>query len=228
MSAKQLQNKTIRPGSLANYSQSGARRSPGAKPAVSPTAKSRGFFKFLVIIAIVAAGWFGYHHSSSSTPDIRPNEGNLVITGTKTVKNMCTTNTASKQIVISVSARHIWACELTKSVYDAPAITGMEAQEDTKTPVGEYKIYAKQTNTTLSGSDSTGSWKDPVYYWMPFLDNQYGTYGFHDATWRASDKFGNVDPNSNDASHGCVELPLAASKWIYNWAHVGTAVRVEA
>jgi lipoprotein-anchoring transpeptidase ErfK/SrfK len=62
---------------------------------------------------------------------------------------------------------------------------------------------------------------------MPFLDNQYGTYGFHDATWRKDSEFGKVDPNSADASHGCVELPLATAKWLYSWAPVGTAVTIE-
>jgi lipoprotein-anchoring transpeptidase ErfK/SrfK len=94
------------------------------------------------------------------------------------------------------------------------------------TPTGTYHIYAKQTDTTLTGSDSTGSWNDYVYYWMPFLDNQYGTYGFHDATWRPANAFGNVDPYSSKGSHGCVELPLATSKWLYNWSAVGTTVTI--
>jgi lipoprotein-anchoring transpeptidase ErfK/SrfK len=95
------------------------------------------------------------------------------------------------------------------------------------TPRGTYHIYAKQTDTTLTGSDSTGSWNDPVKYWMPFLDNEHGTYGFHDATWRDNNEFGNVDPNSKDASHGCIELPLGASQWLYEWSPVGTTVTVK-
>jgi lipoprotein-anchoring transpeptidase ErfK/SrfK len=62
---------------------------------------------------------------------------------------------------------------------------------------------------------------------MPFLSNKYGIYGFHDATWRSDSDFGNIDPNSEDASHGCVELPLAASAWLYNWAVIGTTLTVQ-
>jgi lipoprotein-anchoring transpeptidase ErfK/SrfK len=95
------------------------------------------------------------------------------------------------------------------------------------TPVGTYHIYAKSTDVYLKGSDSTGSWDDYVNYWMPFLDNQYGSYGFHDATWRPADAFGNISPASADASHGCVECPLVTAKWLYDWSQVGTTVTVE-
>jgi lipoprotein-anchoring transpeptidase ErfK/SrfK len=103
----------------------------------------------------------------------------------------------------------------------------MSAYDATVTPVGTYHIYSKQADVTLTGSDITGSWSDPVDYWMPFLSNKYGIYGFHDATWRSNDAFGKVAADSSDASHGCVELPLAASKWLYGWAVVGTTVTIK-
>jgi lipoprotein-anchoring transpeptidase ErfK/SrfK len=62
---------------------------------------------------------------------------------------------------------------------------------------------------------------------MPFLNNQHGTYGFHDATWRPDNEFGTVSPDSSEASHGCVELPLATSAWLYAWAPVGTTVTIQ-
>lgn len=142
--------------------------------------------------------------------------------------NECAGNSLDKLAVVSISQRHLWACHNQQAVYNTPVITGMENFEADKTPVGTFHIYAKLTNTTLRGSDSTGSWNDPVYYWMPYFDNQYGTYGFHDATWRKDSEFGHVDPHSSNASHGCVELPLGASKWLYNWAEVGTTVTVKA
>ncbi|HEX5743928.1 MAG TPA: L,D-transpeptidase, partial [Candidatus Saccharimonadales bacterium] len=79
----------------------------------------------------------------------------------------------------------------------------------------------------LTGSDVAGSWKRPVSYWMPFLHNKHGIYGFHDATWRPDSEFGNVSPASPDASHGCVELPLASQAWLYKWAPVGTTVKIK-
>jgi lipoprotein-anchoring transpeptidase ErfK/SrfK len=139
----------------------------------------------------------------------------------------CASNTLSQLILVSIGQRHLWACNQTTVAYDSAVITGMENLPADLTPVGTYHIYGKQTNLTLSGSDSTGSWNDPVSYWMPFLNNQYGAYGFHDATWRPADAFGNVSPDSSDASHGCVELPLATASWIYNWSVIGTTVTIE-
>ena len=138
----------------------------------------------------------------------------------------CANNTLSQFISVSISQRHLWACEGSKQVYDSPVITGMENLAADLTPTGTYHIYSKQTDLYLKGSDSTGSWNDYVYYWMPFLSNQYGTYGFHDATWRQDDAFGNVSPDSTDASHGCVELPLATAKWIYDWSNIGTTLTI--
>ncbi|HET8991478.1 MAG TPA: L,D-transpeptidase family protein [Candidatus Saccharimonadales bacterium] len=138
----------------------------------------------------------------------------------------CTPNNLSQLVIVSISARHLWVCNGPNLAYDTAVVTGDEQYADTLTPLGTYHIYAKETNRTLTGSDENGSWNDFVNYWMPFLYNQYGAYGFHDATWRDPTAFGNIDPNSSTASNGCVELPLAAAKWIYNWAVVGTTVSI--
>ena len=139
----------------------------------------------------------------------------------------CAGNAEDKLIVVSVSKRHLWACQRHKVAYSAPVVTGMEFIASDKTPRGTYHIYGKQTDTVLTGTDSTGSWRDPVYYWMPFLDNEHGTFGFHDATWRPASDFGNIDPNTSKASHGCINLSLATSKWLYAWAPIGTTVTVK-
>ena len=140
--------------------------------------------------------------------------------------NPCATNKLSQLILVSISQRELWACNSTAVSYSSPVITGMQFLAADLTPTGTYHIYSKQTNQNLIGHDSTGSWNDSVYYWMPFLDNQYGQYGFHDATWRPDNAFGNISPNSTNASHGCVECPLATAKWLYNWAPIGTTVTI--
>jgi hypothetical protein len=235
MKKSSLEHKTIRPGSLNGYSYYHSDRHPsGAAPeekAAASPAKTGLNPKLLIVLAVVlVGGWFFFVRGdaatqSSSTP---PASSKAAATVTpKPAVNHCASNTLDKLILISVSKRHMWVCEAGKTVHDSAVITGMESHESTLTPVGTYKIYAKTTDTTLTGTDETGSWSRPVQYWMPFLDNQHGTYGFHDATWRPDSEFGKIDPNSDEASHGCVELLLASAKWLYDWAPVGTTVTVE-
>ena len=240
-----LEHKTIRPGSLSDYSFYYSDRRPvgnaAVVAAVKPEPKKGVSKRLLFVVAVLLVAGAGLvsamqsHKADSSTnsPSSTPIVANkksaqpakaAVVTA---VKDNCKGNTEDQFIKISISKRHLWACQGGKTLYDSVVITGMEAHESTLTPVGTYHIYAKAADVTLTGADETGSWRDPVSYWMPFLDNQYGTYGFHDATWRQPSEFGSVDPNSDKASHGCVELPLTTSKWLYGWAQVGTTVGVE-
>ena len=83
------------------------------------------------------------------------------------------------------------------------------------TPTGVFTIKSKETNRYLTG-ETYRSW---VYFWMPFN----GGVGFHDATWRSS--FGRTIYLRN-GSHGCINLPYAAAKSLYNYVSVGTYVVV--
>jgi lipoprotein-anchoring transpeptidase ErfK/SrfK len=161
--------------------------------------------------------------SSGTTKSVKSNQ---IPPSTPPEKTECSSNTLDKLLIVSISNRKMWACNLTDVVYTSPVITGMSFLVADLTPTGTFHIYSKITNTVLRGSDSTGSWDDPVSYWMPFLNNQYGQYGFHDATWRNPNEFGNVSPDSKNASHGCVELPLDAAAWVYNWAPIGTQLNI--
>ena len=200
--------------------------------------------KLLFTIAIIAAIAYGLlysghtvnapaSHSTTSSSASKPNTLPAI------APNPCASNTLSQLVLVSISQQHFWACDGTTQVYGSAVITGMELYPADLTPTGTYHIYAKATGQTLAGHDNTGSWSDYVYYWMPFLDNQYGTYGFHDLTQtangaegRADSDFGNININApftaaKHGSHGCVETPLAAMKWLYDWAQVGTTVTVE-
>jgi len=199
------------------------------------TARKRQFSKPLIslVLVVVVGGLLWWHFGSgtqaaANTPAKASSKVQAKsIATTKPAPNYCAGNSLAENVVVSISARHMWACSNTQSVYDSAVVTGMENLPADLTPTGTYHIYAKETDVYLKGSDSTGSWNDYVYYWLPFLDNQYGVYGFHDATWRPADAFGNIDPYSSNASHGCVEMPLATAKWLYNWASVGTTVTIE-
>ncbi len=200
----------------------------------------------LLLLAVIIAGFFWRHHSHATITTTSSSTSSKASTTSTTSQKAaskpgaCDLNSSAQIVIVSISQQHMWACNGKTVVYDNPIITGMQMYPSELTPVGTYHIYSKLTDQTLAGSDFTGHWSDYVYYWLPFLDNQYGTYGFHDLTQtangangRADSDFGSVDINApytaaKHGSHGCVEMPLAAAKWLYNWTSVGTAVTVEA
>ncbi|HVX24636.1 MAG TPA: L,D-transpeptidase [Candidatus Saccharimonadales bacterium] len=226
---KSLQRNITR-SSRPNYSFYTSDRHPTSRAANSTRRPlSRRLALVVLAVLLIVAGWAAWPRSTKPIDSQKaPAAHGAVATPiSKPAVNHCAKNTRSKLALIDISQRHLWACEHGQTVYDSPVITGMAFLAADLTPTGTYKVYAKETDQTLTGSDSTGSWNDYVYYWMPFLENQYGIYGFHDATWRDDSAFGHVSPNSKNASHGCVELPLATAKWLYAWAKVGTTVKIQ-
>lgn len=237
MSVLPLGNKTIRPRSLNKYAYYYSGRRPAALPtpasrATTPRQSRRGT-KALIITALIGGALLGLPllkgnpANKDAVVPANQNGRQAVAMAAPGKVDYCKGNTADKLIKIGVQARSLWACEGNTLVFETPVITGLRGRPETETPAGNYKVYGKMTNITLNGQTGRETRREPVYYWMPFLDNQDGTYGFHDATWRKDSEFGKTSPDSGKASQGCVELPLASSKWLYEWAELGTAVTVE-
>ena len=184
----------------------------------------------LVVIFIGALAYLRYdvlnqNHSVGVSDLTRPAAKPTILP-----PNPCKDNSLSKLIIVSVSKRRTWACSGQQLELSTSVITGNENLASDLTPTGTYHILDKQTNVKLIGCDTDQPnvcWNDFVHYDMIFLYNQYGHYDFHDATWRKPNDFGNISPYSANASHGCVETPLAAMKWLYSWASVGTTINIE-
>lgn len=113
-----------------------------------------------------------------------------------------------KSILVDTSEQRIYAYENGQMVHSHLTSTGLPA---TPTVLGDYKIYVKYRATDMSGED---------YYLpdVPFTMYFYQGYGIHGAYWHNS--FG------RPMSHGCVNLPITEAEWFFNWAEVGTPVRV--
>ena len=81
----------------------------------------------------------------------------------------------------------------------------------TPTVTGTFKIWNKTRIQAMSG---------PGYYLpdVPFVMYFYEDYGFHGTYWH--NNFG------TPMSHGCVNLTIPDSEWLYNWASYGTVVQV--
>jgi lipoprotein-anchoring transpeptidase ErfK/SrfK len=216
-----------------NISRRQSRQTLANKLKTKKSHKTFWLLSLLVLIVVVVLFSFLYNTSGKETTDkTAPAVANNMQKGAAskpiTAKSVCSDNKISQNIIVSIAQRHLWVCTTNKQLYNTAVITGNMNITADVTPVGVYQIYAKQTDQYLTGTDGVTSWNDYVYYWMPFLDNQYGVYGLHDATWRAKTDFGNISPYSSQASHGCVELPLTAAAWIYNWATIGTTVTIKA
>lgn len=243
MRTSSLGNKTVRPGMYSFYHSD---RRPQSvvyrQPASAKPKKKYGKIILTAVILIVAFSVYKLQSNSSGSPAIAK-VGGVVKSAPAAVladssrrsssavvanENNCAENNLDKLVLISISKRQAWVCEKNKQIKNSAVITGMESIESTKTPTGTFHIYGKVKDTVLSGNDpTTGPWREPVGYWMPYHDNQYGTYGFHDAPWRKPSEFGNIDPNSMNGSHGCVQLPTDMAKWLYDWAEVGTTVVIK-
>jgi lipoprotein-anchoring transpeptidase ErfK/SrfK len=113
-----------------------------------------------------------------------------------------------KAIVVSTEDQRIYAYENGQLVRSDLVSTGLPA---TPTVQGDYHIYVKYTATDMSG---------PGYYLpqVPYTMYFYEGYGIHGTYWHNS--FG------RPMSHGCVNLPTSEAEWFFNWADVGTLVRV--
>jgi lipoprotein-anchoring transpeptidase ErfK/SrfK len=113
-----------------------------------------------------------------------------------------------KWIVIDVSKQTLTAYEWETPVLSAAVSTG---KPYTPTPLGEFAIYARVPVQDMKGP---GYLLRDVRYIAYFA----GEYAIHATYWH--DNFG------QPMSHGCVNMRTADARWLYEWAPIGTLVRV--
>ena len=84
-----------------------------------------------------------------------------------------------------------------------------------RTVTGQFRIWLKYESQTMDGRRlGYDYYVENVPYVMYF----YNDYAIHGAYWH--DNFG------TPMSHGCVNMNVADSEWLYNWAGIGTLVNV--
>lgn len=125
--------------------------------------------------------------------------------------------TTEKRIVVDRSEQMLYAYEGTKLVLETPISTGLDL---TPTPRGIFTIYRKTPTRYMQGPLPGIS---DQYYDLPGVPwNLYFTMeggAIHGAYWH--EEFG------QQWSHGCVNLPLAIARTLYEWAPLGTQVLVQ-
>ena len=122
-------------------------------------------------------------------------------------------------VEISISDQHLWCYKDYKLVTDTDVVTG-NISKGNGTPKGSvWAIDAKKSPAVL-GTIETMGYSSPVTYWMPYC----GNVGMHDADgWRH--EYGGKIYKTN-GSHGCVNMPKAAARIVYNTLESGSAVVV--
>jgi len=113
-----------------------------------------------------------------------------------------------KSIVVDTNTQRIYAYQDGALIRSHLTSTG---RAETPTVKGDYNIYVKFVSDDMSGPDY---FLPDVPYTMYF----YQGYGIHGTYWHNS--FG------RPMSHGCVNLPTDEAEWFFNFAEVGTLVRV--
>lgn len=97
-----------------------------------------------------------------------------------------------------------------KDIFQAPVGIGMPW---TPTPLGEYEVWTKILNETMSGAD---------YHVQNVLLTQYFTsvgHALHLDWWHGDHYFGN-----QSTSHGCVGLQLHNAQWVWLFGFEGMKV----
>jgi lipoprotein-anchoring transpeptidase ErfK/SrfK len=115
-----------------------------------------------------------------------------------------------KWVDVDLTTQTMVAYEGETTVYTARVSSGTW---DHPTVLGTYRVYAKYVSTRMQGGEGIEHYDIPdVPYTMYF----YAGYALHGAYWH--NNFG------HPMSHGCVNLPVDVSKWMYDWAPIGTMV----
>ena len=131
-------------------------------------------------------------------------------------------------ILVSLSQQWLWAYQDRHLLYDTPMTSGMP---QLPTPDGTFHVQYHAADIWFYSPWPSSS----PYYYSPehvnyalyFLDQGYF---IHDAPWRQTfgpgTNYPHTEPNGTTAtgSHGCVNVPTPAGKWLYYWAADGATI----
>jgi lipoprotein-anchoring transpeptidase ErfK/SrfK len=85
------------------------------------------------------------------------------------------------------------------------------------TVVGTFSVYLQNAKQTMRGSNADGTkYETPDVPWISYFHRGFALHG---APWRSS--FGYAGERG---SHGCINLPVASAKWVFDFATIGTVV----
>lgn len=169
----------------------------------------------------VSGGSYGWLMDQDATYDYlidaiwAGNTGDTYAEFAQTAVSWSNSDLGDSYVEIDLGSQHVWLYMDGEEVVSTDCVSGLASDPSRKTPEGTYTLYYKESPSVLKGENN--EYETKVTYWMPFN----GGIGLHDANWRNS--FGGNIYLSN-GSHGCVNLPPAAAKEIYNRVYDGIPI----
>ena len=141
---------------------------------------------------------------------------------TDTLPPMAPIGDVYSQIFVSLKLQMMYVYEDGELILSTPVTTGRSTHQTIR---GLFHIYTKELDHLMKSPFPEEDYELWVDYWLPFS----GAYGIHDSCnskncWRT--RFGWKD-YVYGGSHGCINTPHAAVKFIYGWSRVGTTVFVQ-
>jgi len=130
---------------------------------------------------------------------------------------------------VSLADQFLWAFDGAAVALAVACTTG---GRDLETPTGDFAVRKHVRNYRFNSP-----WPKKSQYYYDSVEASYAlrfyqsSYFLHDAPWRrvfgpasqgGSGKLG----KDHTGSHGCVNLPYPAARFLYAWAADGTTVRV--
>ncbi len=118
-----------------------------------------------------------------------------------------------RRIEVSIAKQQLYMIESERTIKTITVGTGVAGAD---TPRGQYEVLYKLPKTRMQGVNPSGARYDllDVPWVLPFM----GDYAIHGVYWR--NNFGTV------ASNGCVGMTVEEARVLYDWADVGTPIRI--
>jgi lipoprotein-anchoring transpeptidase ErfK/SrfK len=118
---------------------------------------------------------------------------------------------ANKHLEVHLKDQTVVAYENNQPVFHSPMSSGLTGEnKDYSTPPGNYEITYKRPSRHMTHSDRIGD-ADPDLYGVPWVSFFTDTgIAFHGTYWHNEFNY----PHS----HGCINLPVEAARWIYLWS----------
>lgn len=115
-----------------------------------------------------------------------------------------------KRLEVDLKKQQLIAFEEEKIVFNSKISSGYrDRSKDYSTPPGEYRITLKRPSRHMTHSDKLND-ADSELYGVPWMCNFTDSgIAFHGTYWH--------NEFTHPRSHGCINLPIEAARWVYLW-----------